>query len=181
MAERRQHFDSVSEPLNRLLHLDLKTSLVDSLLLLTDKMSMATSLEARVPFLDHELIETIARVPPRLKVKGTRLRYLQKQAMRGRLPEEVFRRKKRGFGCPVGRWFRSELREMLHDTLSAAQLQRDGLFEPVAITSMIAAHEEMKDDWSEALLALLTFQIWKDRLHERSLTLPRRLYAEAAL
>ena len=70
---------------------------------------------------------------------------------------------------------------MLHDTLSAAQLQRDGLFEPVAITSMIAAHEEMKDDWSEALLALLTFQIWKDRLHERSLTLPRRLYAEAAL
>lgn len=183
MNERRSHFESLpdGDSLNRLLHLDLKTSLVDSLLLLTDKMSMATSLEARVPFLDHELIETVARVPSQLKVKGTRLRYLQKRAMRGRLPDEVFRRKKRGFGCPVGRWFRADLRELLHDTLSAARLQREGMFDASAVNALIAAHAQMSEDRSEALLALLTFHIWKDQLQERSPVLPRRTQVEAVL
>jgi asparagine synthase (glutamine-hydrolysing) len=152
---------TAADGLTPLLHFDLKTSLVDSLLLLTDRMTMATSLEARVPLLDHELIETAARVPASLKVKGTRLRYIQKRAMRRRLPDEVFRRRKRGFGCPVGRWFRRELRDMLHDFLSPGALAGDGLVDPQAVSALIDAHERFQEDRSEALLALLTFQIWR--------------------
>jgi asparagine synthase (glutamine-hydrolysing) len=166
LRERQRHFEAVhsDDPVTALLNLDLRTSLVDSLLLLTDKMTMATSLEARVPFLDHELIETAARVPARLKVKGTTLRYIQKRAMEKHLPREVFRRRKRGFGCPVGRWFRSELRELLRDTLGPAALRRGGLFEPAAVEAIVEAHEQCREDRSETLLALLTFQIWHEQL-----------------
>jgi asparagine synthase (glutamine-hydrolysing) len=168
LQERQRHFDAVvvPDPVTPLLHLDLKTSLVDSLLLLTDKMTMATSLEARVPFLDHELIETVAHVPAGMKVKGTRLRHIQKLAMRGRLPDDVFRRKKRGFGCPVGRWFRGDLRELLRDMLAPDALRADGLFDPAATEAMIAAHEQYREDRSETLLALLTFQIWQSQVRQ---------------
>jgi asparagine synthase (glutamine-hydrolysing) len=169
LQERQRYFDAVvpDDPVTPLLHLDLKTSLVDSLLLLTDKMTMATSLEARVPFLDHELIETAARMPARLKVKGTSLRYVQKQAMRRHLPEEVFRRKKRGFGCPVGRWFRGELRELLRDMLAPDVLRNQGLFDSTAIGAMVEAHEHYREDRSETLLALLTFQIWHGQARQK--------------
>ena len=164
--ERRRHFDSVetADPVTRLQHLDLKTSLVDSLLLLTDKMTMATSLEARVPFLDHELIETVARIPADLKVRGTTLRYIQKQAMQNHLPSSVFRGKKRGFGCPVGRWFRSELRELVADTLAPHALKQDGLFDVRAVEAIVNAHQTYQADRSETLLALLTFQLWRRQL-----------------
>jgi asparagine synthase (glutamine-hydrolysing) len=166
LCERRQHFGAAGsgDPVTPLLHLDLKTSLVDSLLLLTDRMTMATSLEARVPFLDHQLIETAARMPASLKVQGTRLRHIQRRAMRGQLPDEVFQRKKRGFGCPVGRWFRRELRELLRDTLAADVLRAGGLFDPSAVAAMIDAHEQYREDRSETLLALLTFQIWQGQV-----------------
>lgn len=169
IQERQQHFKAVPErnAITPLQHLDLKTSLVDSLLLLTDKMTMAASLEARVPFLDHELIELAARIPASLKVKGTRLRYIQKLAMCGHLPDEVLRRKKRGFGCPVGRWFRGELREPLRDMLASNVLRDEGLFDPVAIGTMIDAHEQRREDASEVLLALWTFQIWQSQMRQK--------------
>ena len=168
MQERRRYFADASgaDGITPLLNLDLNTSLADSLLLLTDKMTMATSLEARVPLLDHEVIELAARIPATLKIKGTRLRHIQKQAMRGHLPEEVFRRKKRGFGCPVGRWFRTELREMLRDMLAPDTLRREGLFDPAAVDAAIAAHDQHREDGSEVLLALLTFQIWHAQMRQ---------------
>lgn len=166
LEERRRSFTRLGSPdsVTALMNLDLHTSLVDSLLLLTDKMTMATSLEARVPYLDHELIEMAARMPASLKVRGTTLRYIQKRAMAPYLPPEVFRRKKRGFGCPVGRWFRSDLRELLRDTLAPSALRRDGLFDPAAVQAVIDAHDQRREDRSETLLALLTFQIWRDQV-----------------
>jgi asparagine synthase (glutamine-hydrolysing) len=162
LQERRSYFEGIDadDPITPLLHLDLKTSLVDSLLLLTDKMTMATSLEARVPLLDHALIEVVARVPTALKVKGTQLRYIQKRAMDRRLPREIIERKKRGFGCPIGRWFRGELRELLHDTLAPGALRKDGLFDAAVILGLIEAHDRYREDRSDTLLALVTFQIW---------------------
>jgi asparagine synthase (glutamine-hydrolysing) len=164
-ASRRDLFVSLNhgaDAVTRMMYLDLHTSL-DSLLLLTDKMTMAASLEARVPFLDHELVELAARMPSAMKIKGTKLRYIQKQAMRGRLPEEVLGRRKRGFGFPIGAWFRRDLRELTGDLFSPARLRRQGLFNPDAVQAMLADHDALRQDYSDALLALLTFELWHTR------------------
>ena len=162
---RRRFFEApqTEDPVTRMMHLDLKTSLVDSLLLLTDRMSMATSLEARVPFLDHTFVEDLARIPASLKVRGTRLRYLQKESMRIELPAVVTNKKKRGFGCPVGAWFRHSLRPMLMDYLSPERLSRQGLFAPAEVSEIVREHQELRADHSDLLLGLLTFQIWHDQ------------------
>ncbi len=164
-AARRAYFDSQrgTDPITQMMYLDLQTSLPDSLLMLTDKMTMATSLEARVPFLDHELIEVAARIPARLKVQGTRLRYIQKLAMERHLPRQVLARRKRGFGCPVGAWFRHDLRSLLRETLAPDRLRAQGLFDPAWVEAAITAHEKRQEDHSDLLLALLTFQLWYDQ------------------
>jgi asparagine synthase (glutamine-hydrolysing) len=161
---RRAYFADApdGDPLEQMLRLDLNTSLVDSLLLLTDKMSMATSLEARVPFLDHELVEAAARIPSAMKIKGTRLRHIQKKSLEGRVPARVLKKKKRGFGCPVGAWFRSDLRPLLRDTLSAAAIRRHGLLSPAKLEQIIDEHEQRRADHTDLLLALLTFELWHD-------------------
>lgn len=165
LQARRSYFDAQRhcDPVTQLLYLDLQTSLPDSLLMLTDKMTMATSLEARVPLLDHELVELAAAIPARLKVRGTQLRYLQKKSMEPVLPKSVLGRKKRGFGCPVGGWFRRELRPLLRDVLAPDRLRAQGLFDAGWVTDAINAHENRQEDFSDLLLALLTFQIWHDQ------------------
>jgi asparagine synthase (glutamine-hydrolysing) len=169
VAQRRAAFDEPlgRGPVARMMNLDLQTSLPESLLLLTDNMTMAASLEARVPFLDHELVQLAARVPSSMKIKGTRLRYLQKQSMRPYLPEEVFRKRKWGFGCPVGRWFRGELRELLQDQLSPSRVRRKGIFQPEVVQSLIAEHEQRREDHADVLLGLLTFDMWHSEWVER--------------
>jgi asparagine synthase (glutamine-hydrolysing) len=163
LAQRRELFDhpAADDPLARMIHLDLQTSLPESLLLLTDSMTMATSVEARVPFLNHELVELAARIPSSLKIHGTRLRYIQKRSMATHLPKEVFRRRKMGFGCPMGRWFRHELRDLLHDSLAEDRVRRKGLFRPAAIQAAIDAHQNHREDNTDLLLGLLTFDLWQ--------------------
>jgi asparagine synthase (glutamine-hydrolysing) len=164
-AERRDWFDKsdAHDDVTRMMHLDLNSSLVESLLMLTDKMTMATSLEARVPFLDHEVVELSARIPAALKVRGTKLRHIQKSAMRGHLPPSVLTKRKRGFGFPIGAWFRKDLREMTRDLLAPARLARHGLFDGAVVQELIEAHQDYREDYSDALLALLTFELWYDR------------------
>ena len=96
------------------------------------------------------------------------------------LPAEVFDRKKRGFGCPVGRWFRADLRELLRDTLAPGTLRRDGLFDPDVVAAVIDDHEQRREDRSETLLALLTFHIWRDQLREAGTLAPAGLAAGAS-
>ncbi|MGQ0734897.1 MAG: asparagine synthase (glutamine-hydrolyzing) [Acidobacteriota bacterium] len=162
---RRRCFNEIpsDDPVGQMLRLDFNTSLVDSLLLLTDKMSMAASLEVRVPFLDHELVEAVAAVPSSLKIARGRLRFIQKESMRGRLPRRVLRKSKRGFGCPVGSWFRTDLRGMLRDTLAPSKLRRLGVLDPGRVQAIILEHEEYREDRTDLLLALLTFQLWCDQ------------------
>jgi asparagine synthase (glutamine-hydrolysing) len=161
---RRAVFDlaPATDPLAQMQTLDFNTSLVDSLLLLTDKMSMATSLEARVPLLDHELVEAVAEVCSEAKIRRGSLRFIQKESMRGRLPDRVLQKKKRGFGCPVGAWFRTDLRELLRDTLSPAHLGGDGLLDASRVQEAVTQHEEYGEDRTDLLLALLTFQLWRE-------------------
>jgi asparagine synthase (glutamine-hydrolysing) len=146
--------------LNQILYMDLKTQLVDQLLLLTDKMSMATSLEARVPFLDHEMVEFAATIPPCYKVHVLNLRYVQREAMRDILPKEITKKKKMGFGCPIGRWIKDDLNELVYDLLSESTVKRRGFFNHNTILQVLKDHYNNRADYTDNILALLTFEIW---------------------
>jgi asparagine synthase (glutamine-hydrolysing) len=149
-----------NDAINRMLVVDLQTQLPDALLLLTDKMTMATSIECRVPLLDHDLLHLAARIPEDIKVRGGRLKHIMKEALVGVLPEDILERKKRGFGTPMGAWLKGELAPMLRSILSPASLSARGCFRPDAVARLISAHESNRIDGTDPLLALLNFEIW---------------------
>lgn len=149
--------------LDKVMYFDLKHSLPEQLLMLTDKMTMAESLEARVPYLDHRLVELLARTPPKFRVRGMQLRYLQKQYLRGRIPDYVLGRKKKGFGAPFGGWIRGSLKSMVHDYLSEDRIRRQGLFNPEVLHSAVDEHMSKREDRTDFILANLSFQIWFDQ------------------
>jgi asparagine synthase (glutamine-hydrolysing) len=145
---------------NRMMAVDAETQLPDDLLLLTDRMSMAVSLECRVPLLDHELVELAARIPERVKMRDGRLKHVMKAALADLLPRDILERKKRGFGAPMGAWLKQGLKPLLHDVLSPASVERRGLFRHAAIAKLVADHEANRIDGTDRLLALLNFEIW---------------------
>lgn len=149
-------------PLDQIMYYDLKTSLPEQLLMLTDKMSMAVSLETRVPFLDHRIVEFAARLPDASRIRGMKLRVVQKEMLRGRIPDYVFKQKKKGFGAPMGAWLRGELREMTTDMLSPARLEAQGLFQGPAVARLMDEHFRMQQDHTDTLLSLLAFQLWHE-------------------
>jgi asparagine synthase (glutamine-hydrolysing) len=134
--------------------------LPDDLLLLTDKMSMAVSLECRVPLLDHELVELAARIPERIKIKHGRLKHTMKAALKGLLPDDILDRKKRGFGTPMGAWLKKDLAPMLRHLLSEQVIEKRGLFRHAAIRDLIDAHDANRVDGTDQLLALVNLEIW---------------------
>jgi asparagine synthase (glutamine-hydrolysing) len=148
------------DELNRMLVVDSATQLPDDLLMLTDRMSMAVSLECRVPLLDHELVELTARVPAGIKVRDGRLKHLMKESLSDLLPRDILERKKRGFGAPIGAWLKRDLKPLLQDVLSRASVERRGLFRYEPIAAMIADHEANRIDGTDRLLALLNLEIW---------------------
>jgi len=149
-----------ADDLNRMLSIDADTQLPDDLLLLTDKMSMAVSLECRVPLLDHELVELAARIPAGVKVRGGRLKHLLKASLKGVLPENILSRKKRGFGTPMGAWLKGDLAPLVRSLLSEESVRVRGLFRYPEIARLIAAHEANRLDGTDQLLALLNLEIW---------------------
>jgi asparagine synthase (glutamine-hydrolysing) len=157
-----QYFSQCSraETLHQSMYVDIKTSLPDDLLLLTDKMTMAASIECRAPLLDHELIELTARMPARLKVNGFTLKYLFKRAASKWLPPEIVHRSKRGFGAPVGSWFRNQLKPLIEDCLHPDQVSKRGFFDPTTVARIIAWHRDRAADHTDHLLALTSFELW---------------------
>jgi asparagine synthase (glutamine-hydrolysing) len=152
-----------AEPLNRLLYVDAKTALPESLLLLTDKMGMATSLEVRVPFLDNRLVDFVCRIPPTYLMRGFTLKRLLKVALKGVVPDLVLNRAKRGFGTPMGTWLRTDLRPMVEELLSEERLERQNLFNVPFVRGLLAAHYSKIEDYTEPIIALLTFEMWRER------------------
>ncbi len=157
-----QYFAECDSPdlLDKLMYFDLKTSLPEQLLMLTDKMAMAVSLEGRVPYLDYRVVEFAARIPAAMKLKGFKLRHIQKKIFEGKFPDYVFQQKKKGFGAPVGVWVRNELKGMAYDLLSESHLRKQGVFNPAVVQKALQDHFQMKADYTDHLLALLGFQIW---------------------
>jgi len=149
-----------TDSMSRMLYVDTTLWLPDLLLARGDKMSMAASVEARVPLLDHKLVEFAASLPPNLKVKGLVRKYLLKKVARSWLPRGIIRRKKQGFPMPSSLWLRKEARPLLRDTLSAACLRRRGLFHPVVVEKLMSEHEQGTADHGSLLWGLISVELW---------------------
>ena len=158
LAEGQPHADT----LNKLLCIDMQSYMVDDLLTVADRTSMAVSLEVRVPFLDHPLVEFMAGVPGNMKIRRLRKKHLLKKAFEKDLPAEVLYRRKAGFSLPVARWLREDLRGLLEDVLCPRRLAQDGLFEPSVVESLKREHFLRTRDRSSALWGLLMFHLWAD-------------------
>jgi asparagine synthase (glutamine-hydrolysing) len=147
-------------PLERLLALEQRFFLADHNLIYSDKMSMAVGVEARVPFLDMDLVEIAACIPAGVKQRHGVGKWVLKEAMAPHLPRDVIHRPKTGFGAPVRRWIHGELRTLLHDVLSPASLKRRGLFDSKAVGSLMADNDAGRTDASYTLLSLMCMELW---------------------
>jgi asparagine synthase (glutamine-hydrolysing) len=166
LDEPRTHFQSVLAPvagahtLNQALYADLKLYLPGDLLTLNDRVSMAHSLEVRVPYLDHRLLEFAARIPAQLKLRRLDRKHLLKRAVRDLLPDSFFHRRKMGFSAPMAVWFRSELRDYVEDVLSRSAIEAAGVFRYEAVRQILDDHYERRANHDNLIWALLVFALW---------------------
>ncbi|MGQ9560880.1 MAG: asparagine synthase (glutamine-hydrolyzing) [Candidatus Oleimicrobiaceae bacterium] len=157
-----------ADPLSQQQYVDLKTYLPDDILVKVDRMSMAVSLEARVPFLDYRLVEMVGRMPAALRLRNGQTKYILRRAMRGILPEKILTRGKEGFSIPIKNWLRAELRPMMFDLLSQERLRQQGYFAPSYVAALVKEHLTGKANHSHQLWALMVFQKWHDLYMRRA-------------
>jgi asparagine synthase (glutamine-hydrolysing) len=146
------------DPLALVQYLDMKTYLVDDINTKVDRASMAHSLEVREPLMDHPLVEWMARLPSRLKIRDGAGKFLLKRAMRGKLPDDTIDRRKSGFAVPLAQWFRGPLRERIARLKTSSVLLDSGLFDARGIGALVGAHQEQQQDYSQAIWSLLMFE-----------------------
>jgi asparagine synthase (glutamine-hydrolysing) len=158
--------------LERMLALEQRFFLADHNLTYTDKMSMAAGVEVRVPFLDLELVEFAAQIPAHFKQRGSEGKWVLKKAMETYLPRDVIYRPKSGFGAPLRRWMRVELRGLLADVLGSQSLRQRGLFDPEAVQRLIQSNDQGKVDASYTLLSLICIELWCRKFIDQGLTTP---------
>jgi len=152
-----------SDFLARMTYLELKLRLPELLLMRVDKITMATSVEARVPFLDHHLVEYALGVPRSLKVEGTSGKHILKRALEDILPRDLLYTRKRGFGAPVREWFRSALGELFDSHVLNSTLRKRDLLDYDFVSKMLAQHRNQSKDWGFHLWALLNLSLWYER------------------
>jgi asparagine synthase (glutamine-hydrolysing) len=152
--------ERAEDVLLRLMRVDAQTQLPEDLLLLTDKITMATSIECRVPFLDDRLAELAAQAPADVKLGSGQLKRLLKQALRGVLPDEILDRSKRGFGAPMGEWFKRDLRPLRESLLSPVAVEARGFLSAPGVQAVLQAHDSSREDYSDLLLVLMNLEIW---------------------
>ena len=142
---------------------DIMTYLPNDLLVKVDIASMAVSLEARSPFLDHHVIEFAASLPERFKLRGLTTKYLLKKVLHKLLPAENLERRKMGFGVPIGHWFRGKMQPFLRETLLSEKALSRGLFKPSSVKQMIELHTRGERDFAHQLWTLLMLELWFNR------------------
>ena len=148
-----------SDVLNAMLYIDTKSWLPDDLLIKADKMTMANSLELRVPLLDHRILEFAARVPSRMKIRGHKTKYFAKRALESRVPRPILARKKAGFPVPYDFWLRRTMRDWVHDVLCDSRTKSRGYFKPVVIRQLLARNES-EPGFSKLIFSLVTLELW---------------------
>ncbi|HEY1892341.1 MAG TPA: asparagine synthase (glutamine-hydrolyzing) [Steroidobacteraceae bacterium] len=155
--------DGGSDRLATQMRCDLRLYLPENILAKVDAMSMATSLEARVPYLDNEVIDLALAIPSALKVRGGERKWILKRAFAGALPEAILRRGKEGFSMPMKHWLAHEWNGLMHELLSPRSLAADGLFDARYVGQLMREHEGGAHNHSHLLWALMVFQLWRDR------------------
>jgi asparagine synthase (glutamine-hydrolysing) len=150
-------------PLARLQDLDLGLYLADDLLVKTDRMSMAHSIEARVPFLDPVVADLALALPSRQKVLGVATKRLLRRAVAPLLPREVARGPKRGFSIPAAAWLRGPLLPFAREVLAPGRVRAGGVFDPATVATVLERHAAGHDDLSRQLWGLMTFTLWQSR------------------
>lgn len=150
------------KPLSKEQYVDLKMYLPDDILVKVDRMSMANSLEARVPLLNQLFIELVATIPPNLKLKGISTKYIFKKAMLKHLPRDIIYRKKQGFSIPMKNWLREDLRDMMMETLSRRRIEEKGYVEYGYVNKLMNQHLEKKRNNAHQLWSLMVFEMWHD-------------------
>jgi asparagine synthase (glutamine-hydrolysing) len=155
-----QRIPAERDPLQRMLFLETRHFLADHNLNYTDRSGMAVGVEVRVPLLDLDLVEFAARVPARFKQKGRVGKAIFKRAMEPYLPRDVIYRRKSGFGVPLRRWLRQELKPLVADTLNPTALARRGFFDPPSVQRLIALNDEGRVDASYTIFALICIELW---------------------
>ena len=146
--------------LNQLMYADLHLFLAEDILTKVDRLSAAHGLEVRTPFLDRELAEFCFRLPPQVKVRGSERKYLLRQSLRGRIPDEILTQRKMGFISPASQWLCGAMRELLQDTLSRAALRQGGFFGPEAVAGLLDQHLGRVQDHGRVLWSLLALLLW---------------------
>jgi asparagine synthase (glutamine-hydrolysing) len=139
---------------------DIKTNLLDDLIVKMDIATMANSLEGRSPFLDHKVMEFSASIPSSIKIKGTKLKYLLKKAMADILPQEILKRPKMGFGIPRDEWFRKELNGYAHRVLLEPKSVKRGYFKPDAVRQLLDEHASGRINHGAHIWSLLFLELW---------------------
>ncbi len=148
-----------STVLDRLLYADLKTYLVE-LLMKQDQMSMAASIESRVPFLDHHLVEFAAALPPRFKLRGFTTKWILREAVRPLLPPEILSRPKMGFPVPFDHWLRGAWSDVARDVLLDSRSRQRGIIDPAAVDGLITGHASGASQGGDAIWSLLNLELW---------------------
>ncbi len=147
--------------------LDLNYYMAEDILTKVDRASMAVSLEVRAPFLDPRVAEYAASLPPEYKLRGSKGKYILKEAVKGLLPKNILKRPKKGFGIPVAQWLRGKLNPLLRDMLAAERLREQGIFEPAYVEKLLTEHEQNKASHHKELWTLLVFQLWYESFLRR--------------
>jgi asparagine synthase (glutamine-hydrolysing) len=153
------HLEHASD-LKRMSYVDLKSWLPDDLLIKADKMTMAASVELRVPFLDHKLLEFCLRLPDELRLRGAVGKYLLKRTALRWLPEHIVMRKKQGFPVPISRWFRGDLYDRVAEILLDRRALERGYFQPAYVRDVLARHRAGRADHSRRILTLVILELW---------------------
>ena len=151
---------SQDDVLNRQLYADLSLYLADDILVKVDRMSMATSLETRAPFLDADLMELAFSMPGHLKIRNGERKWILKRAMRDLLPDAILNRKKEGFSIPMKNWLRRELQPLMRELLSRERMQRRGLFDPEVVSQLVDDHVNGRENHAHTLFPLMVFERW---------------------
>jgi asparagine synthase (glutamine-hydrolysing) len=155
------HTDQLDN-LDRILWMDLQAWLPDDLLMKKDKMGMATSLEARVPFLDHQFVEMAFQIPSSLKVKRLTTKYVLKKSLERLLPREIIYRKKEGFSTPIARWLSHDLRAFVQDWLCGSSSSGHGYFNPALVQRLLREHNSGEQNHERLIFPMLNFELWYD-------------------
>ena len=173
----KQYFKNAgtADIVNRMLYVDTKTWLAEDLLLKADKMTMANSIELRVPFLDHKVLEFAASLPGRYKVHGFKTKYILKKLLQARVPQEILNRKKVGFPVPYNSWLRSDLKTWVRDLLLDRQTVERGYFEKSCVESLLSQNDIRGGSYSKEIFSLAMLELWhREFLRGQDSVFPQR-------